>query len=139
MDIKRISADISVSPQIRATDLAALKAQGFGAVICNRPDGETPDQPDFAEIAAAAKEAGLEARQIAVSGGLFPQDAVAEFGAALSELPGPVLAYCRSGTRSATLWSLSQAGVTPVAEILSATSAAGYDLSGMADRLSASG
>ncbi|MBM1218944.1 TIGR01244 family phosphatase [Ponticoccus sp. SC2-23] len=137
MDIKRITDDLSVSPQISAADMAALKAQGFGAIICNRPDGETPDQPDFAELAAAAKEAGLEARHIPVSGGIFSDEAVAAYAAALSELPGPILAYCRSGTRSATLWSLAQSGAMPLDDILSATSKAGYDMSGLADRIAA--
>lgn len=135
MDIRTISLEISVSPQIGTFDLEALKAQGFGAIICNRPDGETPDQPTFAEIAEAAREAGLEARHIPVSGGAFPDEAVAAFGTALAELPGPVLAYCRSGTRSATLWALSQAGAKPAKEVLSATAAAGYDLSPLAGRL----
>jgi len=137
MDIKRITDDLSVSPQISAADMAALKDRGFGAIICNRPDGETPDQPDFAEIAAAASAAGLEARHIAVSGGLFPDEAVAAYAAALSELPGPILAYCRSGTRSATLWSLAQSGRMPLDDILAATSAAGYDMRGLTDRIAA--
>lgn len=139
MNIKRISPDISVSPQITAEDVATLKAQGFRSIICNRPDGEGADQPNFEAIEAAAKAAGLEARYIPITGGLV-RDADAEaFGRALSELPGPVMAFCRSGTRSATLWSLSQAKDKPVADILAATKGAGYDMNGVARRIANGG
>ena len=112
-----------------------IRDAGFRAIICNRPDGEGPDQPTFVEIEAAARQAGLEARYLPVTAGLV-QDADADtFGQALMELPGPVLAYCRSGTRSATLWSLSEAGRRPVPEILAATRDAGYDMSGVARRI----
>lgn len=131
MEPKKITGDLSVSAQICAEDLPAIAARGFRSVICNRPDGEAADQPAFGEIEAAARAAGLEIRnQPIVAGTLGDADAAA-FGAALDELPKPVLAYCRTGTRSATLWSLSQAGRLPAAEILAKTRAAGYDMSGV--------
>ncbi len=135
MDIRKITDDIAASPQITATDVALIAEAGYRAIICNRPDGEGADQPNFEEIEAAAKLAGLEARYIpVVSGKVQDADAVA-FGKALRELPGPVLAYCRSGTRSATLWSLSQAGGLPPAQILAATKQAGYDMAGVVRRI----
>ena len=135
MDIRKITDDIAASPQISATDVALIAEAGYRAIICNRPDGEGADQPNFEEIEAAAKQAGLEARYIpVVSGKVQDADAVA-FGKALRELPGPVLAYCRSGTRSATLWSLSQAGGLPPAQILAATKRAGYDMAGVVRRI----
>ena len=106
MDIRMITQDFSVSPQIAAADLLALRAHGFRSVICNRPDGEEPGQPSFAEIAEAARMHGLEPRHVPVQAGMIGTRDVAAFVAALDGLPLPVLAYCRSGARSATLWLL---------------------------------
>ncbi|MCB1335196.1 MAG: TIGR01244 family phosphatase [Roseivivax sp.] len=135
MDIKTITEDIAVAPQITAGDLAEIAAKGYRSIICNRPDGEGADQPAFAEIAAAAKAAGLEARyQPVVSGQVMDADAAA-FGKLLRDLPGPVFAYCRTGTRSATLWSLSQATTMAPTAILEAAKAAGYDMAGVVRRI----
>ncbi len=134
MDLRRINDDVSVAPQIAIEDVAELAAMGFRSVICNRPDNEDPGQPDWAMIEAAAKEAGLETRFMPVmSGGVCLEDGDS-FRAALSELPKPLLAYCRSGTRCAQLWTLSQAGDTPADEIVSACAGAGYDVRGLVSR-----
>jgi sulfide:quinone oxidoreductase len=139
MDAKRISDSVSVSAQILPDDVPAIAKAGFRAIICNRPDGEAGDQPTFEEIEAVARPNGLEMRyQPIVSGKVRDEDAVA-FGKALSELPGPVLAYCRTGTRSATLWSLSQAETKSVADILAATKTAGYDMAGVVRRIANGG
>ncbi|RYG93238.1 TIGR01244 family phosphatase [Loktanella sp. IMCC34160] len=135
MDIKKISPRISVSPQIAASDIDAIKAAGFRAIICNRPDGEAADQPTFEEIESAAKTAGLEIAYLPIVAGKVSDQDAADFGNALDTLPGPVLAYCRTGTRSATLWSLSQAATMAPADILSATKAAGYDMGGVVRRI----
>ncbi|OAN83593.1 TIGR01244 family protein [Jannaschia sp. EhC01] len=139
MDLRRISDAVSVSPQIATADVAALKAEGIRSIICNRPDGEGADQPSFEEIEAAAEVAGLEVRYIPITAGMVTDADATEFGAALRELPGPILAYCRTGTRSATLWSLSQAKEKPIADILAATKAAGYDMNGVARRIANGG
>ncbi len=139
MDIRKISSKIFVSPQIAPEDIPRLKDEGVRAIICNRPDGEGPDQPSFEEIEAAAKSAGIEARYVPVQTGMVTDENVAQFAEALSDLPRPLLAYCRSGTRSATLWSLNEAGQRPMPEILSATKAAGYDMSGVARRIANGG
>lgn len=139
MDIKPLAAGLSVSEQIQPADMQAIKDAGFRAIICNRPDGEGSDQPTFDEIAAAAKKAGLEARYLPiVSGKVGDADADA-FDTAMTELPGPILAYCRSGTRSATLWSLAQATKRSLADILAATRAAGYDMGGVVRRITNGG
>jgi sulfide:quinone oxidoreductase len=109
MDLRKLTSNFSVSPQIAAADIAAIKAAGFRSVVCHRPDGESADQPLFQEIAEAAEAQGLTIRhQPVVSGKLTDADAAA-FAAMLDELPKPVLAYCRTGTRSASLWSLATA------------------------------
>lgn len=135
MEMKRINADITVSPQITKDDIAAIKEAGFKSIVCNRPDGEAGDQPNFEEIEIAAKAAGLEVRyQPIISGKVSDQDAN-DFGTNMDALPKPIFAYCRTGTRCATLWSLSQAGTLNLAEILSATKAAGYDMGGVVRRI----
>lgn len=139
MDPRTLSPQFAVSPQITPQDIPALKAQGYRAIIANRPDGEGADQPTFAEIEAAAHAAGMQARYIPISGGMVGNDDVEAFRSALRAMPGPVLAYCRSGTRSATLWSLAQADDMPLPQILAATSTAGYDLSGVVRRIANGG
>ena len=139
MDPRTLSPQFAVSPQITPQDIPALKAQGYRAIIANRPDGEGADQPTFAEIEAAAHAAGMQARYIPISGGVVGDDDVEAFRSALRAMPGPVLAYCRSGTRSATLWSLAQADDMPMPQILAATSTAGYDLSGVVRRIANGG
>jgi sulfide:quinone oxidoreductase len=135
METKALTSGFSVSEQICPADLQAVKDAGFRAILCNRPDGEGSDQPTFSEIAAAAKKLGLEAVYIPIVSGKVTDADTAAFGQALSDLPGPVLAYCRTGTRSATLWSLSQSKQRSLAEILQTTKAAGYDMAGVARRI----
>ncbi len=135
MEIKTLTAGISVSPQITAADFQTVKDAGFRAVICNRPDGEGGDQPTFDEIAKAAAKAGIEARYLPIISGKVTDDDATAFGTLLTELPGPVLAYCRTGTRSATLWSLAHADQCSTADILAATKAAGYDMGGVVRRI----
>ncbi len=139
MEIKKITEGLSVSPQITAADLPAIRAAGFRAVICNRPDAEAGDQPGHDEIRDAATAEGLEFRFLPVTPGMVTDETARAFGTALTELPGPVLAYCRTGTRSATLWSLSEAPRRPLPEILAATKAAGYDMNGVARRIANGG
>lgn len=139
MDLKKITEKTAVSPQITPQDIAAIKEAGFRAIICNRPDGEGADQPSFEEIEATAKKVGLEAAYVPVTSGKVLDEDVESFGAALKDLPRPVLAYCRTGTRSATLWSLHESKKRPMHEILAATNAAGYDMNGVARRISNGG
>ncbi|MET3619455.1 aminotransferase class V-fold PLP-dependent enzyme [Burkholderia ambifaria] len=95
----------TASRQITAADLKAIRNAGFRAVICNRPDGEGADQPAFDEIAAAARELGLDARYLPVERDRIGDAEVDAFGALVDALPKPVLAYCRSGSRSGMLWN----------------------------------
>jgi uncharacterized protein (TIGR01244 family) len=136
LELKRINEHVSVSPQISPEDVAAIKAAGFVAIINNRPDGESPDQPPSAVIEAAAHAAGLGYHYIPLGReGVSPQ-MVEETKSVLEGSAGPVFCYCRSGTRSTTLWALSQAGKQPAAEIISAAANAGYDMSHLAGHLS---
>ena len=136
MDVKRINEHVSVSPQINPEDVDAIKAQGFVAIINNRPDGESLGQPPSAVIEKAARDAGLAYHHIPLGREGVSPDMVEKTKAALEGSDGPVFAFCRSGTRSTTLWALSQAGEAPADEIISAAANAGYDMSHLAGHLS---
>ncbi|SPH24894.1 Beta-lactamase hydrolase-like protein [Defluviimonas aquaemixtae] len=139
MDLRKIADGLSVSPQVMPSDVPALKAEGFRAIICNRPDAEAADQPGHEEMSAAATAEGLEFIYLPVTPGIVTDETARAFGQALRDLPGPVLAYCRTGTRSATLWSLSEANRRPLPDILGAAKAAGYDMNGVARRIANGG
>ena len=137
--MKAINSQISVAPQVKPEDMADFAQQGFRSVICNRPDGEGADQPSFEEIEAAAGKLGMEARYLPIVAGKVGDTDAEEFGRLMESLPKPILAYCRTGTRSATLWSLSQAEKLPLSDILSKTKAAGYDMAGVVRRIANGG
>ncbi|HUV32818.1 MAG TPA: TIGR01244 family sulfur transferase [Devosiaceae bacterium] len=138
MDLRRINDRVSVSGQISPEDVAAIKAAGFVAIVNNRPDGEAPGQPPGAEIAEAAERSGLAYFEIPVGREGVTPEMIAETRSALEGAAGPVLCYCRSGTRSTTLWALSQAGSAPADAIISAAAAAGYDISHLSAHLAPS-
>lgn len=130
--IRPIDEHIAVAPQITVDMLPALAAAGFTAIINNRPDGEDAGQPDGAEIAAAAAAAGLRYTAIPVTHAGFSGNQVDAMVAALEAAGGPVLAYCRSGTRSCNLWALARARSGDHPDTLMAKAAAtGYDLTGI--------
>ncbi|MEN3974353.1 TIGR01244 family sulfur transferase [Emcibacter sp. SYSU 3D8] len=108
MKYKEVEPGFNVSPQLPPDRLAELASRGFRSVICNRPDGEEPGQPSAETMRAAAEAAGLQFTAIPVVGGAIGDADVARMAAALAELPRPILAYCRSGARSAKLWELAQ-------------------------------
>ncbi len=103
MNPKKLSDDLSVAGQIQPSEIADVKRLGFRSIIVNRPDGEGAGQPAYEAIRSAAEAAGLEARYIPVAGGVGPQQ-LAAFANAVEELPKPILAFCKSGMRSAALW-----------------------------------
>ena len=107
IEIRRLSDAVAVAGQVRPADLADIVGAGYRSLVCNRPDGEAPDQPAYREVAEAAGRLGLEVRYLpVVSGRMSAEDATA-FAGLLRELPAPVLAYCRSGARSGQLWALA--------------------------------
>lgn len=138
MQIRRIDDRISVSPQITADDVATLKAQGFATIVNNRPDGEEAGQPEGDAIADAAAAAGMAYHAIPITHAGFSHPQLDAMAAILNETDGPILAYCRSGTRSCNLWALARAkqGGDPAA-LVAAGSGAGYDLSGIRPMLDA--
>jgi uncharacterized protein (TIGR01244 family) len=129
-DFRRLSETAYASPQITLDDIETAAALGIAMVINNRPEGEAEDQTPGAAIEAAARAAGMEYAAIPVTMSALSDVHVTAMQEMLGRAAGPVLAYCRSGTRSTLLWSLAQAksGIDPDA-IAEAAAAAGYDVS----------
>ena len=135
MEIRKVTSDVSVAWQIHPDDMEAIREAGFRSVICNRPDGEVAGQPAFEDIKSAAEGQGMVTRFLPVVSGQVTGKEAEAFRKALDEMPSPVLAYCRSGTRSITLWSLASAADLSPSEILECTRNAGYDMSGVVRQL----
>ena len=106
--ITKIDEAVSVAGQVTPDDIGAIAEQGFRSVICNRPDGEEPGQPNWAEVEAAAKDAGLETLHIPIATADDLVSRSGDFAQALEDMPGPVLAFCRTGNRSGRLYEASQ-------------------------------
>ncbi|GAI24831.1 unnamed protein product, partial [marine sediment metagenome] len=107
MLIKQLSNDLSVAPQLSGADVRAAHAVGFLSIVCNRHDGEAAGQVQFAKIAEVASSLGMAAHYLPVKSGGVTVEAAAAFGLLMAELPKPILAYCRTGTRSETLWNMA--------------------------------
>ncbi|MFC0203495.1 TIGR01244 family sulfur transferase [Novosphingobium soli] len=125
---RQITETVFASPQIDVDAIAQAQALGIVRIVNNRPEGESDDQTPGAEIEAAARAAGIDYVAIPVTHAGFSQAQVDAMEAALA-IDGPVLAYCRSGTRSTLLWALARAkaGDSPAA-IASRAASAGYDV-----------
>ncbi|MEO0371535.1 MAG: TIGR01244 family sulfur transferase [Pseudomonadota bacterium] len=139
MEIRKITDDYSVSPQVDVGHMREIAGAGFKSIMCNRPDGEDPGQTDHEAIAEAARQEGLEVAWIPVVGGAMGPNELAEFDAALRQMPRPMLAYCRSGTRCTMLWAFTQHGRMNDAEIIECAAKAGYDVSGLIMQMSQRG
>lgn len=128
-EFRKLSGDFYASPQITPQEVSEAAAMGIALVINNRPDGEAPDQPAGADIEAATRAAGMDYLAIPIGSAGFSEPQVEKLQEALAASQGPVLGYCRSGTRSTLLWSLAQArgGGSPdsIAEV---AAEAGYDV-----------
>ncbi|MFN4191937.1 MAG: TIGR01244 family sulfur transferase [Tabrizicola sp.] len=128
MDIRAITPEYAVSPQIEPADLAAIKAAGYVTVIDNRPDGEIPPHLQSAEMRRAAEALGLVFVANPVIGGAVTMENVTAQGAAIAASAGPVFAYCASGNRSSIVWALANAGKRPVDELVGLPARFGYQL-----------
>lgn len=126
---RQLTPTTFASPQITLDDVALAKAQGITLIINNRPEGESEDQTSGAAIEAAARALGMDYIAIPVTHAGFSEAQVKAMGDALAGAGGPVLAYCRSGTRSTLLWALAKAanGDNPD-ELATQAAAAGYDI-----------
>ena len=135
MQINRLTPDLAVGPQITETDVATIAALGFRSIIGNRPDREAADQPPFASLAAAAEHQGLQSRHIPVVASQINSQHIEHFREALRELPKPIFAFCRTGTRSSILWALANAETLTADELIRIAAAHGYDIGGLRSAL----
>ena len=129
-NIHRVTAEFAVAPQLTPDEVADVAGQGFRLLINNRPDHEAAGQPTSLAMAEAAKAAGMDYLHIPVGGGSGPGQAEAMYEAVKGS-DAPVLAFCRSGTRSITTWAMGQveAGARSRDELVALGRNAGYDLS----------
>jgi len=130
MDIKELEPGFSISHAIYPSDIEALKALGFRAIICHRQPGEADDHIDDSELRQAAEAADIEWVEIPVTPGEYTTEAIEAFGAAIDRLPTPILGFCRSGRRAVSLWVHNQAKQEScdLGQLLQAAHAAGHDL-----------
>ncbi len=126
---RQLTDRVFVSPQITLADVAEAAAQGVTLIINNRPEGESDDQVPGSEIEAVARAAGMDYVAVPVTHAGFSEWQMEAMAKALAAAAGPVLAYCRSGTRSTLLWALAEASRGRNPGVLAAQAeAAGYDL-----------
>jgi len=135
MSIKRVTANISVSPQLAPSDLDQVQSEGFKTIINNRPDGEEENQPKAEDIAQTVKGLAIEYHYQPVISSQITDQNITDFADLLDAVQGPVLAFCRTGTRCISLWALTQAGHLDIDDIIATAQTAGYDLSRLRPRL----
>jgi uncharacterized protein (TIGR01244 family) len=129
MTFRQLSEQVFASPQIGIEQVREAARQGIALIVNNRPEDESEDQTPGDAIAAAAREAGLDYVAIPITHAGFSESQVAAMREALTRASGPVLAYCRSGTRSTLLWALAEASRGQSPHTLAAAAAqAGYDV-----------
>lgn len=131
MDLRYLTPDFAVAPQISLEDISEAAQRGFRTLINNRPDEEVEAGLSSVAMQEAAAAAGLDYVHLPYHPGAFTAELIAAFEAALAKAERPVLAWCRSGTRSSHLWAMSQVPETPIDAILDAAGKAGYDLSAL--------
>ena len=126
---RKLTDDVFASPQIGLAEVEQARALGVKQIINNRPEGESDDQITGEEIAAAAQAAGIDYLAIPITHAGFAEHQVSAMVTALEQAQGPVLAYCRSGTRSTLLWALAKAKAGESPDTLATqAAAAGYDV-----------
>lgn len=138
MDIRQITPDYYVSPQIDPQDMDAMRAAGITHILCNRPDSEVPPSHQAAALRSAAEAAGIGFAHQPLTHQTMVPDVIASNHALGVKAGGKVLAYCASGTRSCIAWALAQAGQMPPDDIIAAAAAAGYDIAHLRPVLSES-
>lgn len=136
--IRRINDRISVAPQVDPAEITDIARAGFVAIVNNRPDDEEAGQPEGEAVRAVAETLGLAYHAIPITHAGFSATQVEAMRGVLDGASGPVLAFCRSGTRSANLWALAEAsrGENP-GELIEQAAGAGYDLNGLRPMLDA--
>lgn len=137
MKPRKLTPALYIDAQPTLEEVRRLAEQGFHGVISNRPDGEEESQPGAAQVEHAAREAGLSFAHIPIIPGKIADEHIEAFGQALTDMRGPVLAFCKTGTRSTFLWALTQADRLDPRAIHAAAADAGIDVSPLMKKLEA--
>jgi uncharacterized protein (TIGR01244 family) len=126
--IRKLDDKTWVSGQVAPHEVAGLAETGVTMLVNNRPDGEEPGQPLAGEIEAAAQAAGIAYRFVPILRGIGPAD-IQSMQEAMNEAgDGAVLAFCRSGSRSAFACALAhREGGASVDEVTGKLTQAGFD------------
>jgi uncharacterized protein (TIGR01244 family) len=103
-----LAPGLSVTGRLDRPDIEALALAGVRTIINNRSDGEDPGQLQAAEARRLAEALGIAYHHIPITAATLSRGDVDAFAATLRDAPAPVVAHCRSGTRSTLLWALSQ-------------------------------
>ncbi|MGB0957099.1 MAG: TIGR01244 family sulfur transferase [Litorivicinus sp.] len=135
MIIRTLTPTFSVADQVTESDIDSLLSSGFKSVICNRPDEEGEPHLGQDAVKNALEAAGIEFRYLPVNGAAITDLDVAEQAALVNELPAPLLAYCRTGTRCTKLWALDPARTDSADERIAAAAAAGINIEDLRERI----
>lgn len=133
MLLRTLNENLSLADQLTAEDLPGIVEQGFKTVICNRPDEEGEAHLSAAQAQAQLSAAGVTFHYLPVNGAAITDQDVADHAALLEKAQGPVLTYCRTGTRCAKLWALAQTGATD--ELITQVAATGLSIEDLRERL----
>ena len=109
MNLEIIDQTLAVSPQLQPADIKAIFDLGYKSIICNRPDQEEAQQPDFDSIEKQAAQFQMECVYLPVVPGDIRQEHGQLFADAMQTLTLPAVAYCRTGKRAVSLWQLANA------------------------------
>lgn len=131
----QIHENFSVSEQVTLDEIKSLAAEGVKVLICNRPDGEEPNQVTCSEIKAAAEANGINFVHIPVPGRIIPEEALEEFVKVIDGCNDKIHAYCRTGTRSSIFWGLSHARSNSADKVLAKAQSLGINLTPVADQI----
>jgi sulfide:quinone oxidoreductase len=134
--ITYLTPSLATASQLEAKDFAQIAKMGFKSVISNRPDAEEGVLISSKDARKESREAGLKYAYVPASNhDLFDEDLLDTFEKALCQMPGPILVYCRSGTRSSILWAMVAARHIAVDVVLRVLADAGLDLAFLEDEL----
>ena len=137
MNIKKLTPRLYASEQLMPNEISVAAAAGIKTIINNRPDNESPEQPDTAAIVEAADAEGIRIVHIPIVAGEISDANIEDFNSVYASADGPILAYCRSGMRSTVMWALAEAKSGDIDEIVQTAQGVGYDIRGLRPKLQA--
>ncbi|MGV6848978.1 MAG: TIGR01244 family sulfur transferase [Marinibacterium sp.] len=129
--LRQITDQYSVAPELVPSDMAAVATAGYTTVICNRPDSEVPPDRQAAPMRTAAEAAGLVFKVLPITQQSLTLENAARHREWIEASDGPVLAYCRTGTRCTVIWALGHAVDHPADQLVSLAARAGYDIANL--------